>query len=297
MKISILTPVYNRKDFVKAAVESVLAQNHPDYEHIVIDGGSTDGTLEILARYPHLKVVNEPDAGMYDAINKGLTLASGEIIGFLNSDDLLARDIFADIERLFIDNGPDAVAGEAIVFSEDGPDKPVLKFSPRGGDLLRLASVGNPFFNAWFFRKSVFAKIGKFDPGYRITADREFMLRFALSDLEYAILDRQTYQYRQHAGSLTFELNDQKFEQIVEEHLKMSGDYLRQKDLPRVARGLIRQMRTRDTIKMAVICARSKHPGKGFYYFKEGIKFNPAWPVRFVQKGIEYVLRAPKSRE
>ena len=60
MKISILTPVYNRQDFIKAAIESVLAQNHPDFEHIIIDGGSTDGTLEILARYPHLKVVSAP---------------------------------------------------------------------------------------------------------------------------------------------------------------------------------------------------------------------------------------------
>jgi hypothetical protein len=122
------------------------------------------------------------------------------------------------------------------------------------------------------------------------------MLRFALSNLGYAILDRQVYRYRQHAGSLTFELNDQKFEQIVGEHLKMSGHYLEQKNLPRTARRLIRQLRTRDTIKMSVICARTKHLGKGFYYFREGIKYDPSWPIRFVQKGLEYITRTPKSR-
>jgi hypothetical protein len=123
------------------------------------------------------------------------------------------------------------------------------------------------------------------------------MLRFALSNLRYAILDRQVYRYRQHAGSMTFDQNDQKFEEIVEEHLKLTGDYLKQKDLPQKARRLIVELRTRDTIKMSVICARTKKMGKGYYYFREGIKYDPAWPIRFVQKGMNYLRRAPKPRE
>jgi glycosyltransferase involved in cell wall biosynthesis len=86
-RISIITPSYNQAQFITETIESVVAQNYPNLEHIVVDGGSSDGTLEILSRYPHLKVISEPDQGQADAINKGFRLATGSIWGFLNSDD------------------------------------------------------------------------------------------------------------------------------------------------------------------------------------------------------------------
>ena len=88
MRLSIITPTLNRAHFLEEAIESVRAQDFPDCEHLIVDGGSTDGTLEMLARHPHLRVVSEPDRGLYDALNKGLRLGSGEIVGLLNSDDI-----------------------------------------------------------------------------------------------------------------------------------------------------------------------------------------------------------------
>ena len=112
-KVSIITPSYNRAGMIETAIQSVLSQNYPEVEHIIMDGGSTDGTLEVLKKYPHLRVVSEPDQGMYDALNKGLNLAHGEIIGFLNTDDFYAPGVFAKIALQFSEKTVDAVAGLA----------------------------------------------------------------------------------------------------------------------------------------------------------------------------------------
>ncbi|MGZ9224604.1 MAG: glycosyltransferase family 2 protein, partial [Anaerolineales bacterium] len=183
--ITIITPSYNRAEMITDAIESVLAQDFPSFEHIIVDGGSTDGTLEILKRYPHLKVLNESVQGMYDALNKGLQIATGEITGFLNTDDLYAEKIFETVTKKFDDPDVMAVTGRAIVFSElpQGEVKVVENYFPEERSLMENLTLGGPFFNAWFFRRSTFDQVGKFNINYKIVGDRDFMFRFALSDL------------------------------------------------------------------------------------------------------------------
>jgi glycosyltransferase involved in cell wall biosynthesis len=144
--ISIITPCLNRVKFIREAVESVLAQNYLSFEHIIIDGGSTDGTLELFKQYPHLKVEFGQDRGMYDALNKGLKLARGEIIGFLNSDDLYAENVFASIAEKFEKQNSLAVAGEALIFnmSPDGETNIICNFS-------RVVHLGQPLFQCLVF--------------------------------------------------------------------------------------------------------------------------------------------------
>jgi glycosyltransferase involved in cell wall biosynthesis len=296
--ISIITPSLNRANMIVAAIESVRAQNYPHFEHIIVDGGSTDGTLERLKRYPHLKVLVDHDKGMYDALNRGLAIAKGEIIGFLNSDDQYAKSVFAIIAEKFNNTKILAVAGSAQVFvtTPNGETQIIEILSPDSASLLELSTIGNHVFNAWFFRRSVFEKIGNFNLEYQIVGDREFMLRFVLSNLHYEILNMQVYRYLQHDGSLTFNLSDQKYERIVNEHIKLTGYYLEQKGLPQTARALIQQLRTRETIKMTVIAAKTSLR-KGYYYFIEGIKYDPKWLFRFVQKAFKYIKRSPKFPE
>ena len=95
--ITTITPSLNRAKFIDEAIKSVLNQDYPHVEHIIIDGGSTDGTLDVLALYPNLKVISEPDQGIYDAINKGIRMAKGDIIGILNSDDYYEPNFFSEL--------------------------------------------------------------------------------------------------------------------------------------------------------------------------------------------------------
>ena len=116
--ISVVTPCLNSEDFIAESIESVLRQKHTAVEHIVVDGGSTDGTLDILAGHPHLRVVSEPDSGLYDAINKGFSLATGEVIAPPNADDVFLPDILSDVAARFSrDSALDMITGRARHFA------------------------------------------------------------------------------------------------------------------------------------------------------------------------------------
>lgn len=291
--ISVVTPCLNGARYLAEAIESVLAQRCPHVEHIVVDGGSTDGTLEVLRGYPHVRVIRGPDRGMYDALNKGLTLARGEIIGVLNSDDCYASDALSTIGETFRDENTMALVGEAVFFRESGPDsqEDVDRFIPAGTDLLELATLGSPAFNAWFFRRSVFASIGHFDAGYRIAGDREFMLRFALSGLRFARVDRLICRYRMHPDSLTMGGKDHTWEQQLREHVRMTDLYLRKSDLSARARCLIRQVRTRDTLKMAIRSARRRELSNLIFYSAAGMRRDPLWAARLVKRAVTALVR------
>ena len=101
MKISILTPSYNSGKYIERAIESVVDQGYDNWEHIIVDGGSTDGTAVILKKYPHLKWISEPDKGQSDAMNKAFEMSNGDIIGYLNADDWYELSIFSLIADVF----------------------------------------------------------------------------------------------------------------------------------------------------------------------------------------------------
>ncbi|MBV8142696.1 MAG: glycosyltransferase [Verrucomicrobia bacterium] len=207
MKISIITASLNRKEFIGAAVESVLAQNYPEFEHWIIDGGSTDGTLELLQKYPHLRVLSEPDRGVYDAWNKGIERARGDIVGFLNTDDQYAAGTFRILQETLNRSSALVFSGGSEIYQKTSPRIEVVMHryvDPRRYRLcVQNVTLGLPIINARFFRRSVFAINGGFNAVYKLSADREFLLRAAMVGIPDSASEQVVYRYRWHAQSLT----------------------------------------------------------------------------------------------
>jgi len=280
--ITIITPSLNRASMIIAAVESVRLQDYVPVEHIIVDGGSTDGTLEKLANYPHLSLTRGPDQGIYDGLNKGLRAAQGEVIGFLNSDDFYAERVFGSVVELFEKTSVDAVAGQASLFVEKKDHTKRVFRRTRlltEQNLWRELTYGDPAFNSWFFHRRVFDKIGNFDIAYRFVADRDFLLRFAVSDLTCAPLEKVVYSYRSHDESMTFSRNLWGFSDIADENLRLVDHYLAL--IPRHARLDMQRVRTRDTITAASRNLRSGAYEKALYYVRLGCRYDPFWPVKF----------------
>jgi glycosyltransferase len=180
MKISLITPTYNSAQTITRTIDSVLAQNYADLECIIIDGASTDNTKELVLSYQdrlNIKFISEPDKGIYDAMNKGVALATGEIVGILNSDDLFDNDqVLLTVSNAFSDASIQAVYGDLKYFSSDVS---VTKRYWRAG-----AYQETNLNNGWiiphpslFLRKSVYNQCGLYNTDFKIAGDYEFILR------------------------------------------------------------------------------------------------------------------------
>ncbi len=180
MRISIITVVFNNRDGVTDAMESVARQSYPDIEHIVVDGGSTDGTLEAIRAHAtrNVRVISEPDEGIYDALNKGIGLATGDAIGVLHSDDVFDSDrVIEDVAGAFERSGCDAVYGDIVFTSRNNIGRIVRRWKSRGFDARRFRRGWMPPHTALFVRWRVYAEGGLYDTRYSVAADYDFMLR------------------------------------------------------------------------------------------------------------------------
>jgi len=177
---SIITVVYNNEEHIGDAIQSVLSQDYDAIEYVVIDGGSTDRTLDIIHEYRDRisVVVSEPDAGIYDALNKGIGLATGQVIGFLHSDDLFAHcGVISSLASKFSETGADAVYGDLDYVQKMNSGSVVRhwrsgEFSPR-----KLKHGWMPPHPSFYARREVYSRLGGFDLSYRIAADYDCMLR------------------------------------------------------------------------------------------------------------------------
>lgn len=180
LKISVITVAYNAEATIGDTLDSVAAQTGADFEHIVVDGNSSDNTMEIVKSKAHdrLRWISEPDNGLYNAMNKGAQLATGDVFGFLNADDIYADpSVLAQITSTFREGAVDACYADLAYVSQD--NKTVLRYWKS-----RQFRIGNfalgwcPAHPTFYLRKSVVEPLGYFDESFRLAADGELMMRY-----------------------------------------------------------------------------------------------------------------------
>ena len=203
MKVSIVTPSLNQAAFIERTIRSVLDQQWSPFEHIVIDGGSTDGTLSILQKYSdRVQWVSEPDHGQSDAVNKGIRRAAGEIIGWLNSDDIYYPGAISEVAQFFAAHPEiDAVYGEADYIGDD--DSVIAPYPTQPWDFAQLQSLCFICQPALFYRRAVFERHGYLDTDLNYCMDYEYFLRLGRGGARFAHLSRKLAGSRMYVGNKT----------------------------------------------------------------------------------------------
>lgn len=204
-KISIVTPTFNQGQYIEQTIHSVLDQNCPNLEYIIIDGGSTDDTLAIIKKYEkHLKYwVSEPDKGQANAINRGLEHCTGEIFNWLNSDDYLADGALKNIAKAFSSSDADAVAGQTIYFEKDKFEQPVQLSGLNAKDLLLWKRSVNFIQPGLWMRRELIQRCGGLDEHFQYAFDWDLVIRYLHLFPKIHYLEEPLVYFRLHEDSKT----------------------------------------------------------------------------------------------
>ena len=232
MKITVITATYNSGATLRDTLESVLRQNFRDFEHIVVDGGSKDNTLAIVREYEpcyggRLHWVSEPDKGIYDAMNKGIRMATGNVVGILNSDDFYtSNDVLECVAKTMAAPDVDAVYGD-IHFVRDGDLSRCVRYytsRPFHRSWMRFGFM--PAHPSFYCRKTIYEKYGAFDLSYKVAADFENLLRLIFVHRIRTHYLHKDFVTMRTGGASTSGLHSH--EQIMHDHLralKQNGIY------------------------------------------------------------------------
>lgn len=192
-KISIITVCLNSEKTIEQTIQSVIGQNDENFEYIIIDGGSSDKTLEIIDKYKKdiHRIVSEPDSGIYDAMNKGIALATGDIIGIINSDDWYEPEALRMVRECFQKTGAEVVYGRMNVIGENGERRILIPTDIR--KIRYEMEVPHP---TVFIKKDIYDKYGVFQLNYKIASDYELLLRFYTRGVKFIRLDKILANFR-----------------------------------------------------------------------------------------------------
>ena len=218
MRISVVTPSFNQAQFIERTIRSVLDQDYPDVEHIVVDGGSTDGTLDILRRYSgRIAWISEKDRGQTHAINKGLSMATGEIVAWLNSDDTYEPGAHSLVARHFADN-PDCLwtYGKCRIINEaDGEIRPFITWYKNlllaKFDFAKLLAENFISQPAVFWRRQLLDEVGFLSEQEYFCMDYDYWLRIG-SRYPAGVIDAYLANFRFHRASKSGSVNKKQFE-------------------------------------------------------------------------------------
>ena len=183
MKISVVTVSHNSESTILSTLESVLAQSYADYELIIVDGASSDGTMEVVREFEprfgdKLRYISEPDSGIYDGMNKGIAMASGDVIGFLNRDDYFTNnDILQKVANALICSDVDAVYGDVHYVRSTNLNRCVRYYSSKRFRPWKMLMGWMPAHPSFYCRREIYEKYGQFDANLSLAADFDLMLR------------------------------------------------------------------------------------------------------------------------
>ena len=232
MKITVITATLNSERYLEECIAAAASQGDVDFEHIVVDGGSSDSTLALARQHQHVRVIELPGSGIYEAWNAGLGVATGDLIGICNSDDYYALNTFTRACGAIVAN-PDVwmVSGRGVQFrrAPTGEQIVVAKYCDKTPNRFHIEDVTlfGSAINARFLTRKLIAKIGRFDTRYRLAADCSYMIEIALLRLPVATVDEVFCFYRSHEGSRTLGANLKESTLGLDEKLKVGREYLR----------------------------------------------------------------------
>jgi glycosyltransferase involved in cell wall biosynthesis len=228
-RISIITPSFQQAPFLDWTIQSVLRQNYPALEYMVIDGGSTDGSIDVIRSHAARLAwwCSERDGGQTQALNKGFRRCTGEIVGYINSDDMLLPGSLRAVADAFRDDSVEAICGWGIMMSTEGRVRRRWVFPAPTASILRSQSVlMQP---SVFWRRTVFDRVGFFDESFRLCMDQEFFARMAARGIVPRLVRKYLSAYRKHANTKTNlggALGEQEFHRIVREQPSRGQDAL-----------------------------------------------------------------------
>ena len=264
-RITVITSVLNGMPHLPAALQSLDTGSVPEHaiEHIVVDAGSTDGSLELLRPRRSAKLLLRPGIGLYEAWSLALSEASGDIVIFLNADDVLTpAALQAIIDGAARNPDADVLYGEAEAFQTGPAGEEQVPFGYRGSRLagpdVTTLLFGAAVINAKAFRRSLFDRIGRFHSAYAFAGDREFLLRLAIEHPEarWQPLDALVYRYRIHSGSQTLAASPQTRLQMAEEQRKIARGFLETASASPAVAGQLKALISRETAVTCVGLAR-----------------------------------------
>ena len=227
-RISIVTPSYNQVDFLEETIRSVLLQGYPNLEYMVIDGGSCDGSVEIIKKYEKDLAywVSEPDDGQAHAIRKGFEKSTGDFQAWINSDDVYSPGTLQKIAEAFTLSGADVVYGHEYFIDEKSKkvgERLSLPFPKRLGLAFYVYGGFLVFQPASFWRRDLYEKSGGIDPFFTFIMDPDLFTRFVINDAKFHLLDEFFVNFRLHESSKTASIQDVRKKEREELHLRYGG--------------------------------------------------------------------------
>jgi hypothetical protein len=300
-RIAIVTPSFNQGRYIEETIVSVLYQDYPNFEHVVMDGGSTDSTVAVLGKYPHLRWRSEPDEGQTHAINKGLLATTGEIVAYLNSDDVYRGGTFHAVARIFRTE-PDVqiIVGNCDIIDENSTVKAHLR--ARAADLPALLQYWE-----WdrlhcipqqsvFFRRSLLATVGLFDQRFHMVMDYQYWLRVLAAGHSFRVIDQTLAAFRIVPTTKTGGRAD---EMYFEEY-EASGEFRRRLPWPqrwRLAFGARRQV-SRKMLDLAEHFLLSTPQGRRpLHFLWQSARFDPRtiFSRRYLYTLAGAIVKGPNS--